>query len=566
MVRNFSRFLVVLLCFSFCHLRTSSAACNGERRVFGQAYGNQTLGVIDSSQWRECEWLITSMAEAQQEPRSISLRLLSIDFRDPRAILYIFDGQSYEKRLIASLTANRSLSTTLVATSGFMLLVRYTPNPSQATFVAKFNISDCRDHCNGRDSVVALQQCQTVMSECNPGQARSFRCDCVDAARLGQWCNVSLAQAPTDSFWATLFFDNQILGGRASHASVYDADSDTIFTYGGRNFEKVFDDLLAYHINTNELFNLQDCDNRPKPPALWGHSLDVHGGRLVLFGGVTADGSLSNQLWFYDIAGRLWSKSNAINITARAFHATAMVDSRWLYVFGGQLSHESLSSDIYQVDLTANVLQFHLVAPINVKPKRTRLAGHRAVYHPAYRSVVIFGGLCYNQAGEIEMSNLLHLYHIDHRVWSTLDHIEPELNDTLKPQGRAFHSMVLVSNFLFIFGGSTQSTEPDDGRRMFVYSLTCHRWIEFAELLGATANKLLLFPFGGLTSHSMVVARGNALFLFGGHSGILRNQMFVLSLPSHLPTSSTNNCRQMCSMLNNCQSCFAYSANVDRKC
>ena len=70
------------------------------------------------------------------------------------------------------------------------------------------------------------------------------------------------------------------------------------------------------------------------PEPLSGVAVAAHGGRLYAFGGITADGSLSNRAFVYDPAADAWQAKAPMPGGGRAFAAAATLNDQ-VYVAGG---------------------------------------------------------------------------------------------------------------------------------------------------------------------------------------------------------------------------------------
>ncbi|OIO07649.1 MAG: hypothetical protein AUJ52_09865 [Elusimicrobia bacterium CG1_02_63_36] len=109
--------------------------------------------------------------------------------------------------------------------------------------------------------------------------------------------------------------------------------------------------------------------------------------RFYLFGGVNANGSLSNQILEYDPAALSLSvKSNALP-TARA-GTTAAYDSiaGKIYIFGGSLSGGSKVADIFEYNPIGNTL---MLEPAALPTSRANMA---SVYDTGTKKIYLFGG------------------------------------------------------------------------------------------------------------------------------------------------------------------------------
>lgn len=87
-------------------------------------------------------------------------------------------------------------------------------------------------------------------------------------------------------------------------------------------------------------------DNTTKPEPRYGHSACAFGAGFVLYGGKLSDGSLSSELWMYDVTSNIWTL-RAVNATftppgLTRHTLTAVKDE--LYLFGGSTMDGEFSS------------------------------------------------------------------------------------------------------------------------------------------------------------------------------------------------------------------------------
>lgn len=575
-------FLFCAFCFIHCLKQVRRSANCANRVVYSPGLEDPLFGVITNheNETFNCEWLLTTAN--LNSNKFINIRLVSIDFDCQSDILYIFDGNSYEHPLIGSLSGASPLET--FASSGSLFVLQYSDFAfDSARFKAEFSFTDCPLNCSGHGNCANNRcvcnqywtgaACQTELCSNNCSYSgyclqasvadscfiqTEHRCDCL-TDYIGQSCSVVKSDYfnPRDLLqWKVLFENDQLFSSRASHASVYDATSDTIFTFGGRNYDTVLADLLSYTFADNKWHNLTKCDKgghtHPKP--LWGHTLNIFNIYLVLFGGFSHNGHVSNELWLYSLGDKSWSRKDPNQaIPGLAFHTATIVDHEWLYVIGGRLKNGLYSSSIHRINLIDGFIQWQAIHPRNRKPPS--VAGHSAAFYPTLRSIVVFGGI----SSSSQLTNSLHLYNVDQNVWSTLV-FKPE--ESVIPTSRVFHSMLIWDNYLIVFGGFTTGSNGNknidrcEDSQIYLYCFTCQKWIDFDWLISLqTSIKPSAFPTKGMYSHTMV-RRDNLLVVLGGFSNRIRNEVLANSFPKSL--SQVDLCAQITSksICNGVHFCF----------
>lgn len=563
--------------------------CGLERKVYSfNDYNNGTLlrgkliNIEDNI--RHCEWLITVDNSSQDNFHFINLYFNhSYHFNCKTDIVYIFDGGSYEDRLLASINGPFNKLKPIFSNSNSLLILHYTENAYQTwpIFSIDYSITDCPLNCSNNGICVnntcicdkfhtgivcQFELCSNNCSNlgnCAPSPINDtclietkYFCNCKSNI-IGQYCNIDLNQTEFNSIKSEkLFFNEQLFSARASHASVYDPISDSIYIYGGRNYELIYSDLLLYSIQTNKWHNLTNCDMimmaRPneRPKSLWAHTLNIIGDTLILFGGISDTGLISNELWFYNLTKNRWQRKSIVGATipGLAFHVSVVVDAKWLYIHGGYLQDSSISADLYCLNIEEKSLKWKLVKPINTKAYYRHIAGHAALFYPHLRSIVMFGGISFKG----QLQNEIHLYNVDKNFWSIIP-ANNKNNLNYIPKRRAFHSMTLIEDYLLIFGGfiEPENLQKECGdNRIYLYSLNCHQWIDLKRYQFNSS-------IDGIITHN-VIHRNNLLFVIGGYYNNIYNEVSIFTLPPLSSLTNTSKCPGICSLLTQCTSCLIY--------
>lgn len=101
-------------------------------------------------------------------------------------------------------------------------------------------------------------------------------------------------------------------------------------------------------------------------------------------------------------------------------------------------------------------------------PPPSRRYGHTMVHHD--RFLYVFGGSADNT-----LPNDLHCYDLDSQIWSV---IKPEEGSDLPP-GRVFHSVSVIKDAMYIFGGTIDNNVRSSDMYRFQVSVS-----EFIETFG----------------------------------------------------------------------------------
>ncbi|ESO96649.1 hypothetical protein LOTGIDRAFT_174752 [Lottia gigantea] len=133
-------------------------------------------------------------------------------------------------------------------------------------------------------------------------------------------------------------------------------------------------------------------------------------------------------------------------------HTLTNIDKKWLYLFGGKSQEISTLDTIYRIQIPgANQWEQVKIRGGNFPPRR--LVGHSTVFHQESRSLIVFGGYSQKNGLVSERTRQMHMFNIDDGFWSVIHNKnweEPSL-----PYQRAFHSAVIMGNYMVVYGGNT---------------------------------------------------------------------------------------------------------------
>lgn len=96
-----------------------------------------------------------------------------------------------------------------------------------------------------------------------------------------------------------------------------------------------------------------------KPLPRYAHSAARYPGGFVIYGGKLANGSLSDELWLYDVRTRQWSlrcPACSVRPPGLMWHTITLVDGggrniTYLYLFGGSAESGEFSPKLYRISL-----------------------------------------------------------------------------------------------------------------------------------------------------------------------------------------------------------------------
>uniref|UniRef100_A0AAV2MAJ1 Uncharacterized protein n=1 Tax=Knipowitschia caucasica TaxID=637954 RepID=A0AAV2MAJ1_KNICA len=466
-----------------CH----TGDCKGHRQVLRGPPGYVTDGPGNYSVNGNCEWLITASSNSHR----IVLNFTFMDTECTYDYLFVYDGDSYQSPLLASLSGN-TLPQPIEAKSGKMLLHLFSD--------ANYNLLACSIH-----------------GQCDK---KGERCLC-EPGFIGHSCQLGLRENDGSGQWLHMSDGNPYTPARTGSAGVYISSTGSMYLFGGFDLNRALGDLIKYNITSNQ------WDSRSyghSPVARHSHTAVEWSGNMVIFGGELANGSLSSDVWMYRPLQDDWQQlgfSFSHGAPRLANHAAAVVDSH-LYVFGGRTEEDMFSSSLFRFGLHGSG-RWETVEPTGGKPPAT--AGHSMVFHSPSRTLLVYGGHRPTTARFSVRVNNTDMFHVDRRFWTALRSRFP----TTGPRERAFHSATVIGNYMVVYGGNVHIHYQEEkcyDEEIFFYHLGCHQWVSAGESSlhdGETVR--------GRYSHVAAVMDGRVLLVATGYSGVARGDLVAYKVP-----------------------------------
>ncbi|EEC15876.1 lztr-1, putative, partial [Ixodes scapularis] len=262
-------------------------------------------------------------------------------------------------------------------------------------------------------------------------------------------------------------------GRRSKHTVV--AYKDAIYVFGGDNGKQMLNDLLRFDVRDKSWGRAFTTGSPPAPR--YHHSAVVHEKSMFVFGGYTGDihsnSNLANKndLFEYNFTTGQWIewKFEGRMPVPRSAHGAAVYDGR-LWIFAGYDGNARLN-DMWSMSLLGDSRTWEEASARGDCPP-TCCNFPVAV---ARDSMFVFSG----QSGA-KITNSLFQFHFKDKFWSRIS-TEHILRGAPAPPTRRYgHTMVAFDRHLYVFGGTADSTLPND----------LHWWVSLlrASVL-ATAEK-----------------------------------------------------------------------------
>ena len=216
-----------------------------------------------------------------------------------------------------------------------------------------------------------------------------------------------------------------------------------LYLYGGSNFDASANENLYSFDTARRQWSLMSLLGY-RPPARAYHTLTCAGGRVYLFGGADASGTVYNTMAYLDnlntINMRWHSPPAAGNVPSpRKSHSLSHGQGGKLYLFGGSGAADEKLNDVYTLDATS--LSWYAMSTTGVPP--TPREGHTGVVMD--NKLYVFGGSTTD-------SNLNDVRVLD---LSSLSWSHPRSSGD-PPPPRWGHVGALVNQQLFLYGGVSE--------------------------------------------------------------------------------------------------------------
>ncbi|XP_041426077.1 attractin-like protein 1 [Xenopus laevis] len=522
--------------------------CQGRFRLT-EPSGFLMDGPINYKYKTKCTWLIEGYPHAV-----LRLRFNHFATECSWDHLYVYDGDSIYSPLVAVLSGlivpeapGNETVPEVVTTSGFAFLHFFSDAAYNLTgFNIFYSMNSCPSNCSGHgkctgsslvpsrvycdcDKYWKGEACDIPYCKNNCGSPDHGYCDltgeklcvCNDSWQ-GPDCSLNVPS--TDSYWIlpnVKPFSPSV--GRASHKSVMRGKF--MWVIGGHAFNySSFQMLLNYNVESS-VWNVVPVLRGPL--QRYGHSLALYQDDIYMYGGKieTIGGNVTDELWVFNISSQSWSTRTPTVLNHGQHYAVEghsahimELDNRdavMIIIFG--------YSSVY--GYISNVQEYYLRSNTWLVPE-TRGAivqggyGHTSVYEPVTKSIYIHGGYKALPGNKYGLVDDLYRYEVNTRTWTILK--ESGLS-------RYLHTAVLISGTMLVFGGNTHNdTALSNGAKCFsadflAYDIACDEWRVLQKPnLHRDVNR-----FG----HSAVVSNGS-MFIFGGFSSVLLNDILVYKPPS----------------------------------
>mmetsp|Transcript_10166 Transcript_10166/g.13986 ORF Transcript_10166/g.13986 Transcript_10166/m.13986 type:complete len:343 (-) Transcript_10166:92-1120(-) len=244
------------------------------------------------------------------------------------------------------------------------------------------------------------------------------------------------------------------------------------------------------------------------PGPRYGHSAQILGSRMFLFGGKGPNSIVYKDVYFLDLVEWVWVPVKAISASplARFFHAAEVV-GRKIVIHGGWDG-----SEVFNDTWIFNTDSFVWIQPKTTGFGPSARYGHTMTLTADGR-LLLFGGMSFAESGMPKYNEDVRQLDTDNMIWT-----RPRISGHV-PTGRYGHTSTLLSDGkIVVFGGwgksGCQSRDLINDSR--AYSLQI---LDTKTMVWYVPRKLGHKDLKHLYNHSACKASGSTVFFFGGFDG-----------------------------------------------
>lgn len=301
--------------------------------------------------------------------------------------------------------------------------------------------------------------------------------------------------------WKRMLECDEFVGARRSKHTVC-AYKDAIYVFGGDNGKSMLNDLIRFDVKDKSWGRAFSTGTPPAPR--YHHSAVVHGSSMLVFGGYTGDihsnSNLTNKndLFEYKFQNGQWLEWKFVGgpaPTPRSAHGAVVYDNK-LWIYAGYDGNVRLN-DMWTLPLTGECRQWEEIEQKGARPPTC-----------CNFPVAVARGCMYVFSGQsgLQITNTLFEFSFKEKTWRRISN-EHILRGAPTPPARRYgHTMVHHDRFLNVFGGSADSTLPND---LHCYDLDSQLW----SIIVPT-NSDSQIPSGRVYHSAACI--GDAMYIFGG--------------------------------------------------
>ena len=272
-------------------------------------------------------------------------------------------------------------------------------------FSAEYSVTDCPLNCSNHGHCVNhLCVCEAAFvgescefeacpDQCGFTESRGwcekkdgvYQCVC-NQGYIGIDCGLDTKSSLGNS-WHLLGRGSQEMQ-RTAHGGVYLKNLNKFMVFGGFDLNVPLGDLLSFDMSLSKWSNLSSLASNNEsqvnasesiqndeqvepilemiaPKARYGHAMGALDDGFVLYGGQLADGSLSDEFFYFDASRNEWTMlagQSHVRPPPLTRHTLCVVNDSLIYIFGGSMANGEFSSRLFSVQVNISGKSFLFVS------------------------------------------------------------------------------------------------------------------------------------------------------------------------------------------------------------
>ena len=223
-----------------------------------------------------------------------------------------------------------------------------------------------------------------------------------------------------------------------------------------------------------DLINDTDTDTDTRtffhgPQSRYYHAACSLYDSFVIFGGKLDNGSVTNDLWLFNVTTKQWLRKATIsklNPPAVMMHSLLCIgnflnyqkvlqlwqhkmflnsDNQKIILFGGQNQWLESNSNIFSITLSEKPdnEQWTLIRPKNTLEHQIAVFGHSCVHYPATNSLIVIGG--YTKLSHVNQR--IFSFQFDYQIWTEINTKNNQLHNSVGVNIVSLHSANIIGMF-----------------------------------------------------------------------------------------------------------------------
>lgn len=316
-------------------------------------------GIGNYSTDLQCTWII----DAGNNDSVIRLEFVHFETECSWDHLYIFNGDSVFAPVLAAFSGilvkdGHAIQRIPEITAHFGRAYLYFYSDAaynMSGFNISYSVNTCPKNCSGHGVCVSPtmgctcdagydgEACDRVIcpNDCSGNgvcDREQHKCIC-----YAEFVGADCSQHQHDGYWTTVNVIKNV-NGRALHQTVLHENS--MYVIGGEYYETQ-EFLVRFDLKTKKWESIKSYPDEEKPSDRFGHSVVLHEHKIVMFGGMIKNGTITRELWTYDLLKQTWSiwldgEDFYLNSCSSDYcaplpvmgHTATLVDNLMIIIFG----------------------------------------------------------------------------------------------------------------------------------------------------------------------------------------------------------------------------------------